>query len=65
LKERHELLKKVVKPLKGRLEVLVPEGGLNVHRPSGEPSWSIVVHAAADVERFFKETVENRFLFNS
>ncbi|ANM71015.1 DNA ligase IV [Arabidopsis thaliana] len=60
LKERHELLKKVVKPLKGRLEVLVPEGGLNVHRPSGEPSWSIVVHAAADVERFFKETVENR-----
>ncbi|XP_010443392.1 PREDICTED: DNA ligase 4-like isoform X1 [Camelina sativa] len=60
LKERHELLKKVVRPLKGRLEVLVPEGGLNVHRPSGEPSWSIVVHAAADVERFFKETVENR-----
>jgi DNA ligase-4 len=32
---------------------------------AGEPSWSIVVHAAADVERFFKETVENRFLFNS
>ncbi|XP_013667043.2 DNA ligase 4 isoform X1 [Brassica napus] len=60
LKERHELLRKVVKPLKGRLEVLVPEGGLNVHRPSGEPSWSIVVHSAADVERFFKETVENR-----
>uniref|UniRef100_A0A1J3K4K0 DNA ligase n=1 Tax=Noccaea caerulescens TaxID=107243 RepID=A0A1J3K4K0_NOCCA len=61
LKERHELLKKVVKPLKGRLEVLVPEGGgLNVHRPSGEPSWSIVAHSAADVERFFKETVENR-----
>lgn len=29
----------------------------------GEPSWSIVVHSAADVERFFKETVENRFLF--
>lgn len=60
LKERHELLRKVVKPLKGRLEVLVPEGGLNVHRPSGEPSWSIVVHSAANVERFFKETVENR-----
>ncbi|ESQ42689.1 hypothetical protein EUTSA_v10012474mg [Eutrema salsugineum] len=60
LKERHELLRKVVKPLKGRLEVLVPEGGLNVHRPSGEPSWSIVAHSAADVERFFKETVENR-----
>ncbi|WZZ89909.1 hypothetical protein YC2023_118488 [Brassica napus] len=60
LTERHGLLRKVVKPLKGRLEVLVPEGGLNVHRPSGEPSWSIVVHSAADVERFFKETVENR-----
>lgn len=30
----------------------------------GEPSWSIVVHSAANVERFFKETVENRFLFS-
>lgn len=31
---------------------------------AGEPSWSIVVHSAADVERFFKETVENRFIFS-
>ncbi|XP_010545385.1 PREDICTED: DNA ligase 4 isoform X2 [Tarenaya hassleriana] len=60
LKERHELLRKVVKPLKGRLEVLVPDGGLNAHRPSGEPCWSIIAHAADDVEKFFKETVENR-----
>lgn len=36
LKERHELLRKVVKPVKGRLEVLVPNGGLNDCRPSGE-----------------------------
>lgn len=31
LKERHELLRKVVKPVKGRLEILVPNGGLNAH----------------------------------
>lgn len=36
LKERHELLMKVVKPLKGRFEILVPSGGLNTHRPSGK-----------------------------
>jgi hypothetical protein len=36
LKERHELLKKVVKPVKGRLEILVPDGGLNVHTPAGK-----------------------------
>ena len=36
LKERHELLQKVVKPLKGRLEILVPSGGLNAQRPPGK-----------------------------
>lgn len=36
LKERHELLQKVVKPLKGRFEILVPSGGLSTHRPSGK-----------------------------
>lgn len=36
LKERHELLQKVVKPLKGRLEILVPNGGLNTHRSEGK-----------------------------
>ncbi|GAY37253.1 hypothetical protein CUMW_027640, partial [Citrus unshiu] len=36
LKERHELLQKVVKPSKGRLETLVPDHGLNSHvRPQG------------------------------
>lgn len=60
LKERHELLQKVVKPLKGRLEILVPYGGLNAHRPSGEPCWSLVAHNVDDVEKFFKETIENR-----
>lgn len=35
LKERHELLRKVVKPIKGRLEILVPNGSTNVQRPSG------------------------------
>ncbi|TYG38855.1 hypothetical protein ES288_D13G257000v1 [Gossypium darwinii] len=60
LKERHELLQKVVKPLKGRLEILVPNGGLNAHRPPGEPCWSCIAHSVNDVERFFKETIENR-----
>ncbi|KAF5183936.1 Dna ligase [Thalictrum thalictroides] len=60
LKERHELLRKVVKPLKGRLEILVPNGGLNAHCPSGEPCWSLVAYTVDDVQRFFKETIENR-----
>ncbi|XP_022755489.1 DNA ligase 4 isoform X3 [Durio zibethinus] len=60
LKERHELLQKVVKPLKGHLEILVPNGGLNAHRPPGEPCWSCVTYSVDDVERFFKETIENR-----
>ncbi|XWS28144.1 hypothetical protein CRYUN_Cryun25bG0040400 [Craigia yunnanensis] len=60
LKERHELLQKVVKPLKGRLEILVPNGGLNVQRPPGEPCWSRIAYSVDDAERFFKETIENR-----
>ncbi|OMP08515.1 DNA ligase, ATP-dependent [Corchorus olitorius] len=60
LKERHELLQKIVKPLKGRLEILVPNGGLNAHRPPGEPCWSRLAYSVDDVERFFKETIENR-----
>lgn len=60
LKERHELLKKVVKPVKGRLEILVPDGGLNFHTAAGEPCWSRVAHNVDDVESFFKRTIENR-----
>ncbi|ESR66480.1 DNA ligase 4 [Citrus sinensis] len=61
LKERHELLQKVVKPSKGRLETLVPDHGLNSHvRPQGEPCWSLVAHNVDEVEKFFKETIENR-----
>ncbi|KAI3811462.1 hypothetical protein L1987_21186 [Smallanthus sonchifolius] len=60
LKERHELLKKVVKPVKGRLEILVPDGGLNVHTTAGEPCWSRVACNVDDVETFFKRTIENR-----
>ncbi|XP_058723320.1 DNA ligase 4-like [Vicia villosa] len=61
LKERHEILRKVVRPLNGRLEILLPNnGGINSHRPSGEPCWSLIVQNADEVERFFKETIENR-----
>ncbi|CAK8531893.1 unnamed protein product [Lathyrus sativus] len=61
LKERHEILRKVVRPLNGRLEILLPNnGGINSHRPSGEPCWSLIAQNADEVERFFKETIENR-----
>ncbi|KAD3068139.1 hypothetical protein E3N88_36019 [Mikania micrantha] len=60
LKERHELLKKVVKPVKGSLEILVPDGGLNVHTTAGEPCWSRIAYNVDDVETFFKRTIENR-----
>ncbi|KAF8033682.1 hypothetical protein BT93_C0069 [Corymbia citriodora subsp. variegata] len=60
LKERHELLRKVVKPLKGRLEILVPDDGLNSHRLPGEPCRTLIAHTMEDVESFFKETIENR-----
>lgn len=36
LKERHEILRKVVRPVKGRLEILVPNGGINRHRSSSK-----------------------------
>ncbi|EXC31207.1 DNA ligase 4 [Morus notabilis] len=61
LKERHELLQRVVKSLKGRLEILLPDGGgLNTRRSPGEPCWSLIAHNVDDVEIFFKETIENR-----
>ncbi|KAL8096103.1 hypothetical protein AgCh_037168 [Apium graveolens] len=60
LKERHELLQKVVKPIKGRLEILVPNESPNLHRPSGDPCWSLIAYSVDDVERFFKETIDNR-----
>ncbi|XP_042497376.1 DNA ligase 4 isoform X2 [Macadamia integrifolia] len=60
LKERHELLRKVVRPLKGRLEILLPNGGLDAHHPLGDPCWSLTASSVEDIERFFKETIENR-----
>lgn len=60
LTERHQILQKVVKPLKGHLEILIPTGGLNVHRPPDEPCWSIIAQNLEDVEKFFKDTIENR-----
>ncbi|CAA6662353.1 unnamed protein product [Spirodela intermedia] len=60
LAERHALLQKVLRPVRGRLEILVPDGGLNNSRPLGEPCWSVVANTLDDVERFYKETIENR-----
>ncbi|KAF8670272.1 hypothetical protein HU200_050807 [Digitaria exilis] len=60
LTERQEILQKVVRPLKGHLEILIPTGGLNARRPSDEPCWSIIAHNLEDVEKFFKDTIDNR-----
>ncbi|CAI0555826.1 unnamed protein product [Linum tenue] len=72
LKERHELLRSAVNPVKGRLEILVPSGGLNSHCPpeklalkyflahAGEPCCSLIAHSLDDVDKFFKQIVENR-----
>ncbi|XP_019417212.1 PREDICTED: DNA ligase 4 isoform X1 [Lupinus angustifolius] len=60
LKERHEILRKVLRPVKGRLEILIPNDGLNSHRSAGEPCWSFIAHNVDEVERFFKATIENR-----
>lgn len=60
LRERHNLLCKYVKPIKGRLEILVPNGSLSTIMPFGEPCWSLIARSAEDVEKFFKETIENR-----
>lgn len=63
LRERQELLRKVVRPVKGRLEILLPYGNgdsLNARRRPGEPCWSIVANHLDNFEKFFKETIENR-----
>jgi DNA ligase-4 len=66
LRERQHLLQKAIRPLKGRLELLLPEsGGLNAHRPSGEPLWSILASSAEEAQKFFQETVDNRCNFLS
>ncbi|KAJ3693458.1 hypothetical protein LUZ60_008938 [Juncus effusus] len=60
LAERQGLLHKFVKPIKGQFEILIPSGGLNENRLPGEPCWSIIANSQEDIEKFFKETIENR-----
>ncbi|KNA22605.1 hypothetical protein SOVF_030970 [Spinacia oleracea] len=64
LKERHELLRKVVRPVNGRLVILLPNDSSSSSKDNsqraGERCWSIVANHVDDAERFFKETVENR-----
>ncbi|KAJ3698473.1 hypothetical protein LUZ61_002178 [Rhynchospora tenuis] len=60
LAERHEILRKIIKPIKGQFELLLPNMGLNENRQPGEPCWSIIASSQEDVEKFFKETIENR-----
>lgn len=60
LRERHKLLCEVVKPLKGRLELLLPEGSLNSCRSFGEPCWSFIAASVEEVAKFLQGTVDNR-----
>jgi DNA ligase 4 len=36
LAERHEILRKIIKPIKGQLELLLPSVGLNENRQPGK-----------------------------
>ncbi|KAF6153061.1 hypothetical protein GIB67_034783 [Kingdonia uniflora] len=45
LKERREILCKVVKPLKGRLEILIPNGTLNTQCPSAPHAYGTNIYA--------------------
>lgn len=56
LHERQRLLKQVVQPVKGSLELLLPENGGS----QDQPCWSKVVHTAEEIQKFFLDTVENR-----
>lgn len=57
LSERQLLLKQVVQPLKGSLELLLPGSGFG---PQDQPRWSILVQSPEEINKFFLETVENR-----
>ncbi|GAQ80116.1 ATP-dependent DNA ligase [Klebsormidium nitens] len=58
LRERHEMLKQVVTPLKHRIEVLVPDAKLN--REPGVQPWTIIPASAEEAQTYFLEMVENR-----
>lgn len=51
LKERHKLLQNVVKPLTGRLEILVPNGGLNTHHSSGNSVFKICLYVVFNSQK--------------
>lgn len=57
------MFRKVVRSVKGRLEILLFYGNgdsFNVRRRFGELCWFIVVNYLDNFEKFFKETIENR-----
>lgn len=61
LRERQRLLQNAIRPLSGRLEVLIPAaGGLNAKHAVGDPRWSILATSPEEVEQFFQETIDNR-----
>lgn len=57
LSERQALLKQVVQPLRGSLELLLPGSGGG---QQDQPLWSTVVHTSEEINKFFLDTVENR-----
>ncbi|MCO5598394.1 hypothetical protein L7F22_052489 [Adiantum nelumboides] len=58
LHERQSLLKQVVDPLKGSLELVLPGHGSSPDKD--QPPWSKLVSSVEDINRFFLQTVENR-----
>ncbi|MCO5600365.1 hypothetical protein L7F22_054476 [Adiantum nelumboides] len=58
LRERQSLLKQVVDPLKGSLELVLPGHGSSPDKD--QPPWAKLVSSVEDIDRFFLQTVENR-----
>jgi len=52
LKERHDILCKVVRPMKGRLEILVPNTGINSHLTLGKIFSRTICHVLCALRNF-------------
>ncbi|CAM6105482.1 unnamed protein product [Calypogeia fissa] len=60
LRQRQDLLRKAVRPVKRRLELVIPNLGLGTQQRIGGSEWSAVAKSADDIEHFFQRCVENK-----
>eukprot|EP00252_Welwitschia_mirabilis_P019931 TRINITY_DN4748_c0_g2_i1.p1 TRINITY_DN4748_c0_g2~~TRINITY_DN4748_c0_g2_i1.p1 ORF type:complete len:1164 (+),score=257.65 TRINITY_DN4748_c0_g2_i1:141-3632(+) len=60
LHERLKILKELVNPVKGRLEILLPQDGIDACRRAGQSCRSFIAQSIHEVAGFFNYTVENR-----